>query len=353
MGSSRSSLTGVGFMPVIAENEVAQTPPSPTNAVFGNGSHSGSPPLRIPLKNPRRASPASMSHRRGLPPPYVPPYILAPPTLHHPPPIYTKEDAEIAEQESSQTAERSGRRKLADRWCCILGMVVALLVVIAVGLAIGLTIGLKDQHDQDHDGSSSSSGDSESSDQSFPAGSFAFEVHLQETSTNCTSNPSTWRCYPYSTGDSATFFWIITAHSSSFTISSTDNPFAPTFTDRPLTVLDAGKSTERLRFSFSMTKSVVPSDKLTANNRAASCTFADTVFEATLWTRRRGNTTLAEGESEPADVKFGDWPRNAEIVQRKDYELGQPKCMDSDGSAIADVQAESGTCSCQYANFGD
>lgn len=175
LSSSRSSLVGVGSMPIIAENEVALSPPaSPTATLFG--SINSSPPLRIPQKNPRRGggpgslspspspSPPAGANRnsaagslRGLPPPYVPPYILEPPTLHPPPPRYTKEDAEIAEQGERQQEQQQDeveadelggtrrRGKMADRWCCVLGVVVALLVVVAVGLAIGLTVGLKDK----------------------------------------------------------------------------------------------------------------------------------------------------------------------------------------------------------------
>lgn len=213
-------------------------------------------------------------------------------------------------------------------------------------------IGSRKRHaNGDNDSSSSSF----SSDQSFPAGSFAFQVDLQDTLTNCTSNPSTWRCYPYTAGDSATFYWIITAHdassSSPYTVSSTENPFAPSFSDRPLSVLDAGKPTERLHFSFSTTKTVVPSDNLTESNRAATCSFADTVFSATLWTRRRGGKTVSADEPTPGNVKFGDWPRDVQVEQTKKSELGQPRCEDGDGNVIADVQAEAGSCACEYANF--
>src|SRR6478735_999560 len=122
----------------------------------------------------------------------------------------------------------------------------------------------------------------------FPAGSFAFKADLQNTTTDCTSNPSTWRCYPYEKGSSATFFWIISSNNdSSYNISSTENPFAPSFTNLTLKVLDKDTSQERLQFSFSMNKTIVPDDQLSSSNRAAKCTFDDTLFEATLWTQRR------------------------------------------------------------------
>lgn len=346
--SSRSSLNGVGFLPVIAENEVAHPQPSQPKPVVA---HLSQLPLalRVPQKSPRRPSPgrSSPGTPQGHPPPYVPPYILgAVPTLNHPPPSYKEADGESQEREARmQRGEYGGRRRHVDRWCYILGVAVAVLVIVAVGLAVGLTVGLQDK------GRQKPSGGSDFLDQSFPAGSFSFEVNLQETSTNCTSNPSTWRCYPYTDGDSAAFFWVITADSSSaYTISSTENPFAPSFVNRSLAILDAGRSTERLRFSFSMAKSVVPSDKLTSDNRAATCIFDDTRFEATLWTRQRGNRTI---DPQPGDVKFGAWPGDAEIVQSKPGTTGPPKCEDTNGNSIGNVKARSGTCNCRYSNLNN
>ncbi|KAL6411248.1 hypothetical protein AUP68_04950 [Ilyonectria robusta] len=276
--SSRSSLNGVGFLPVIAENEVVHPQPSQPKPVVAHLSPLPLP-LRVPQKSPRRPSPgrSSPGTPQGHPPPYVPPYILgAVPTLNHPPPSYKEADGESQEREARMQ---------------------------------------------------------------------------RETSTKCTSNPSTWRCYPYTDGDSAAFFWVITAESSSaYTISSTENPFAPSFVNRSLAIIDAGQSTERLRFSFSMAKSVVPSDKLTSDNRAATCIFDDTRFEATLWTRQRGNRTI---DPQPGDVKFGAWPGDAEIVQSKPGTTGPPKCEDTNGNSIGNVEARSGTCNCRYSNLDD
>ncbi|KAI5458071.1 hypothetical protein BGZ63DRAFT_427359 [Mariannaea sp. PMI_226] len=337
-------------MPVISEDEVA-TSSSPTKIP----GLKRMPPvaLRIPQKNPRRGSPVS-SLGKGLPPPYIPPYVLEQSTTQqqqqqqNPPPTYQEESwkSEGDGPESQASEKVVSRRRLADRWCCILGTIVAILVTIAIGLAIGLTVGLKDHS---HHGNSSGN----DSDQSFPAGSFSFKADLQETSTNCTSNPSTWRCFPYNIGDAATFYWVITANgstnsSSPFTISSSDNPFAPSFSNVPLKLLDKGEPTERLHFSFTMTKKVVPSGSLSPSNRAAECSFSGTVFEATMWTRQKGKSNV--GEPDPGDTIYGPWPRNVEIVQSKESQLGQPQCEDSDGNVIADVQAESGTCSCRYSN---
>lgn len=96
-----------------------------------------------------------------------------------------------------------------------------------------------------------------------------------------------------------------------------------------------------------MDKTVVPSDARAPQNRAAKCTFGGTKFKATLWTRRGG------GGADDTDTgeKFGAWPGDVEIIQSKDYELGEPKCEDENGNEIADVQANAGFCTCDYASF--
>ncbi|RFN43560.1 tat pathway signal sequence [Fusarium flagelliforme] len=180
----------------------------------------------------------------------------------------------------------------------------------------------------------------------FPAGSYSFRADLQNISTDCTSNPSTWRCYPYTQGSSATFFWIITTNDdNSYNISSTTNPFAPSFSNLTLKRLDENTSKERLQFSFSMTKTVVPDAMLSSSNRAAKCMFDNTLFEATLWTQRNDGSDDGSGGD-----KFADWPGDVEIVQRKMFRGGSPECLDSQGSNVGDIKASNGTCECRYAN---
>lgn len=137
--------------------------------------------------------------------------------------------------------------------------------------------------------------------------------------------------------------------SSNYTISSTDNPFAPSFRNLTLSRLDQGNPDERFVFSFNTTRNIVPGDSIGPNNRAATCSFKDTQFEATIWTRRRNNESIPlDGRD---DNDFGDWPGDVEVKQIKKAELGQPMCEDSQGTEIADVQAGAGDCECGYANF--
>ncbi|KAH8179502.1 tat pathway signal sequence [Sarocladium implicatum] len=248
------------------------------------------------------------------------------------------------EVEDEMAFDQNRRRMF--RFLIVVGIIVLIILALAIGLGVGLTTR--------HDNSKSGDGDAdETSDEpQYPAGSFTFETSLQDTKTSCTSNPSTWRCYPYEKGETAQFFWIISApedDKSNFTVSSTDNPFAPSFRNITMSRFEEGSSDEHFSFSFDMTRNIVPDADVGASNRAARCSFEKTKFEATIWTRRRDNETLQfDG---PVSSKFGDWPGDVEVKQIKDAELGQPTCEDSDGTEIADVQAGSGTCECAYSNF--
>ncbi|CAM1510156.1 Fc.00g004910.m01.CDS01 [Cosmosporella sp. VM-42] len=322
-----SSHSSVDLMPVISETEVARSVPEM--------------PLRIPPKSSRRFS-AANPLARGLPPPYVP-------TLHHSPgPPSYKEAQWKLEERATQLKIVDGTKRRLCGWdrrqcCCVLLVAAGVLSILAVGLAVGLSVGLKKSNH------SNSDAEAEGSEPTFPAGSYTFNTTLETTNTSCTSNPSTWRCYPYSTGQPASFFWIIDeVNASSYSISSTDNPFAPSFTNLTLTLHDADTSAERLTFSFDMDKVVVPSQAITPDNKATKCTFEDTSFEATIWTKKGG-----DGQDRKVSQKFGDWPGDVEVVQKKNAGEGGQKCVDSSGNEITDVQAKDGECECRYASVED
>lgn len=251
------------------------------------------------------------------------------------------------------------RRK---RWAVFAGLALVLVSVV-VGLALGLTLGLRDGDANDESGGQDGGDDSQPADPVFPAGSYSFTTALQRTATDCTSNPSTWRCFPYESGSNATFFWIITggidSEPDSYTVSSTENPFAPSFTNLTAKLSGRGTRNERLEFSFDMDKTVVPSDALTSDNRAAECTFRGTKFETTLWTRR-GDGRAVDTKTDDDDddgggssrrSSFSPWPADVEIIQTMAAEEGEPRCEDRDGTRITDVQAGDGECVCGYASF--
>lgn len=112
-------------------------------------------------------------------------------------------------------------------------------------------------------------------------------------------------------------------------------------------MLDANQATERLTFAFTMNKTVTPWDVAAPANRVANCTYSGTVFQATLWTRRRGKD-LFQPPSHPS--KYAPWPGDFEVTQYKNSTIGDPMCVDKQGKGIADIQAAGGSCLCRYSS---
>jgi hypothetical protein len=186
--------------------------------------------------------------------------------------------------------------------------------------------------------------------------------------TNCTSNPSTWRCYPYTTYaesatlSAATFSWIVSLNEPatsppSYTISSTDNPFSIVFSAMPLTLLDAGLSTEHYSFVLtSMNKPVVPSSAITAANIATTCYFNQSSLEARLYTKMAKTYPPSEssaGASSNGTASFAPWPYAAYVDQMDSGGQNIPQCFDNSGNAVGSFAVETGgECSCLYLNYG-
>ena len=122
----------------------------------------------------------------------------------------------------------------------------------------------------------------------FPLGVYSFETFLAKVTTNCASKSSDWQCAPYHTYAESpseamlTFQWIITDpnnDTSNLTISAPNNPFAIDFTNRPLTLVDAGQDMERYTFNTSF-------DKVVVTTLPVYCFFNNTLLEASLYTKR-------------------------------------------------------------------
>ncbi|KAK1998440.1 hypothetical protein LX36DRAFT_681008 [Colletotrichum falcatum] len=252
------------------------------------------------------------------------------------------------------TAEKKGR---GSSWVPHRGAWYRLfiLAVVAAGFVAGLSVGLTAWNRQSQPAVSA---DASNETNSLPSGSFAFNTALLQANTACTSDSSTWRCFPDRTysqspnASAATFFWTIYRRdsstyqisSSSSSSSSSLSPISPKFSDEVMTLLERGSPDERLVFNFTLPKTTAPSDAAAQDGRAATCTFADTAFSATLWTRRNA-TAAADG----ADGNVGRrvWPGQVEIVQAS---RGGPECKDAAGNAVS-VAAGDGQCKCMYANF--
>ncbi|KAJ9131988.1 hypothetical protein NKR23_g11487 [Pleurostoma richardsiae] len=334
-GSSRMSLPSIAPMPVIVEDETA--------------------PPHLPARSKRRSAPALAGSIGGG-------------HARHPSSgtLSTTEKSVSNVPDRDPGPQREGFRD--QEWVARRGgwyrLVVTVLVVVAlaVGLSVGLTIGLRKKHK-----SQSQSASTVTANSLFPAGSYAFTTALVNTSTACTSEASTFRCYPYATytplspnASAATFHWVITAVSSyAYTISSSANPFAPSFSNVSLTLLDGNQATERLVFSVPAAKAVVPAGSLPgAGDRAATCWFNSTVLSATLWTRARASYppgVAAVPDPVNASATFQPWPYAAEIRQVAAAGPGVPDCRDGDGAEVGDSFAEAagaGDCGCWYANHG-
>ena len=198
-------------------------------------------------------------------------------------------------------------------------------------------------------------------------GTWTFTTALRSISTACTSNGATFGCYPFQTWSPATadvsaaaFHWTIAAVSGSgYSVSSSANPFAPVFTNLPLTVVDAGRDTERLTFSYSLALPIVPSINIVEGQQsAATCTFDSTVLGATLWMRRRAsypvNVTAVPAPGAASD-RFPPWPYRVDISETQLPGKGVPQCVSPQGTSLGDFslpQGSAGPCGCWYTNYG-
>ncbi|KAJ9161490.1 hypothetical protein NKR19_g2210 [Coniochaeta hoffmannii] len=216
-------------------------------------------------------------------------------------------------------------------WYRIL-VIAFLLIALIVGLSVGLTLGLRKK-------STSSITTPEELSSLFPAGNYTLTIALSSISTSCSSSPKTWRCYPYtlyspsspsSNSSSATFFWTISPKTSySYAISSTPNPFAPNFSDLPLTIVDANQYTEHFTFNFSLSHSSIVDGALGPSDPSTTtCWFNSTVVAVTLWTRIKADYPDGIGgvsvplNGTAGDGAFATWPYRVEFERDSDGNRG-------------------------------
>ena len=235
--------------------------------------------------------------------------------------------------------------------------------------------------------SSASPTPSPESQQPFPAGAYAVSTYLTTAVTDCTTQASTWRCFPYSlyspsTANAAlvTFNWLINATDTSptstsapgqsssppsYTISSSDNPFAITFNNVSLTLVDAGRPSERYTFALPLDKYVVPNAPITGDNTAAACWYNATRFEANLFTRMSAganDTASASGSAPPAPTPTNGWqawPYAVNVTQRIAGGDNVPNCYQLTNGVLGRPvtqglapKSASNICECGWKNFG-
>ncbi|MCJ1236334.1 hypothetical protein MMC14_004315 [Varicellaria rhodocarpa] len=261
-------------------------------------------------------------------------------------------------------------------WRRILAL--ALLVIATIiALVVGLVVGLRKGHNHQSETISPSPSNTTSTvNAPFPAGSYAITTFLDIVSTNCTSNPATWRCYPYTTyssshsGALATFNWVISpsnadgASNDTFTVSASHDPFAIDFSNAPLSLVDAGTSQERYTFSIQRQKTVFPTTAITTDNAAASCDYNNTQLQASLYTRmpntynassQSSSTTQTLSTSNSSTGGFQAWPFAADVTQSIGGGANVPACYESNnGDRITnglEPQPSTDMCTCEYKNF--
>ncbi|KAK6219409.1 ATP-binding cassette long-chain fatty acid transporter pxa1 [Pestalotiopsis sp. IQ-011] len=264
-------------------------------------------------------------------------------------------------------AGRGGWRRLA--------LFATFVLVCVVGLVLGLVLGLRRN---DPDSYLSSDAGDAAAGQLFPAGSYAFQTALASTSTACTTNADTFRCFPYTTsnasapGAEATFYWIISQSSSSYSspqpeyvVSAAPNPFAARFVNVSAAVLDRGTASERLAFRLPLDLGVAAGALDPGDDSAATCWFNGTgvTLGATVWTRRRAadfssssssssDDTVASSSS--ASSNFAPWPFAVQVERLAVAAPEVPTCVTAEGRTLGQfgVAAGGGSCGCVYNNFG-
>ncbi|KAK4193491.1 hypothetical protein QBC35DRAFT_481768 [Podospora australis] len=373
-GSRASSLRLSQPLPMIIE-DIADIPPG------------------VPPKSPRRPpvshrsssirSTASLSYNSYKTQTTPPPSIRG---VAVPVPIRNVEKGEVLQAEDVRRSGNNHHGPVARRgWYRIL-LSVLLVVGGIVGLSVGLTIGLRKRNERNKNSTLPLPVDI------FPAGSYTFTTTLSNISTSCTPSSSLsqspWRCFPYAlfspsspSSSAAAYHWTIFPQTQySYTISSSSNPFAPSFTNVSLSLVDANQPSERFSFSFIHPK-LVSSQSTSDDNKILKCWFNTTVLSATIWTRRRAsypaNITSATLPSSSTDQKtprekWPPWPFAVEIQETQGESDEVPDCFDAGtgqrvnpalvalagsrnstntAAGVTKRQEEGNQCGCFYKNF--
>lgn len=220
--------------------------------------------------------------------------------------------------------------------------------------------------------SNSSSPTSPSTAGPFPVGSYTFTTYLETVTTNCTSAPMDWQCAPYHTYSEspsqakAPFQWIIvesgSPSSSNLSISSSSNPFYPSFSNATLTLVDRDSGSEQYSFKTTF-------DKIVILPGGVYCYFNDTVLQGSLFTKKPKSSPAQTAASSTAPVAqpsatgdvasntFAEWRYAVEATQSIGGGATIPECFQmNEGIRGAQVsggipQAPADVCSCVFKNY--
>jgi hypothetical protein len=169
-----------------------------------------------------------------------------------------------------------------------------------------------------------------------------------------------------------TFNWIITPtglSNSNYVVSSSDNPFALTFTNATFQMIDTGLPTEAYTFSAPMDKVVMPRVALTDDDATTTCIYNGTTFEARLYTKMPKTYPSAAESSDamPSQVlpvnnnpTFKPWPHAVEVTQIINGGSNVPSCYKTVNGNLEDkvtkgltAQPPTTSCLCEYMNYGN
>jgi len=293
------------------------------------------------------------------------------------------ERLEKLRRERSGTSGVPGAKRRRGGWMRA-GIVLGVVILVGVVLGVGLGVGLKKKNGgggKEED----AGGGNEAPDevvQKFPLGEYSMDTALRSVATDCTSNPATWRCFPYviynsdgSTNDTsvASFNWIISNTSSTYatdttettpdsgvpanlTVSTSNDPFGIMFTGQALTYIanPSNTSSARYTFSFISSRKVIPSPAITADNTNVECFFNQTIFTASIYLSAA--STFPTGEASIGG--YAPWPYAVEITQTAAGGSDVPNCYSIvDGREGEPVEAglvpqpDGAECMCDYRNF--
>lgn len=292
------------------------------------------------------------------------------------PPDYSATDAAHLRSEkmdilrnNKHVIKRGGWKRLC--------LTLLVLVVVIIGVVVGLTLGLR-QRGWRESSTPSATDVSPVASEPFPAGFYSISTFLDSVNTSCTSNPVTWTCYPYVTyaqsqsAASATFNWVIAQSGSGYMISTTSDPFAISFMNVSLTLVDSGSSNERYTFALPSAKYVIPSSIITNDGTMAGCYFNNTHIEGSLYTKKLNTypsnlttttstppaTTTAATNGLITSETFQSWPYAIEFVQSAAGGFNVPDCYHVvNGNIGAGVnygfttQSSRHICDCSYRNY--
>ncbi len=191
---------------------------------------------------------------------------------------------------------------------------------------------------------------------------------MDTVQSNCTSNPLTWSCFPYTDYNTSplealtVFNWKIEQSSDSkdkFTVSSSLNPLSIAFDNTPLKLVNAGEDGEHYRLQVTLDREVRATGPLTPDNSAATCFFNATTLQAYLYTRRARSYPEPEYDI-GTDAAFPQWPYAVRVEQVISGGPDVPSCFRVEDGAIGEritegleptEQGAASLCSCLYKNW--